>query len=553
MSKTDTSNLVRSILEDHNEFWNDRRPMLKRYRETYMTRWWNNADRQRPDDTMVRVEVAEGYSFIETYIASLFTRAPSVEVVAEDVTPDEQRLIRWIANRWLVEQRNAIENGSKLALIYPMAFLKCYIDESSNDPLKQIRSTHVDPWWIILDRDADSWESQRYVGHNYFITLPEAQEKFGRPQSWKPRRRIDFWERDGKKFTHDDEDDLPDQFLFVEIVELYDLLNDRVIYWTPDLKKGAEVLVERQISPRTSDDQPLPPIVPLYYGREPDQPLMGYSSLSRVYDQIQEKNILRTWWANAVRRDSRQWLMRKSEFDETDLSKITSGQDGTIVPIDTDEPLGSIMVPVPVTPITTNHDRYLNFIDQDLRRGTLLAAFTQGEATRATATEVAALSSYTASEIGKLARERDDMLEKLINVYLNMLRSILPERHVVSHDGEPAVIRPNLLDRHIRIGALDQASTPISEAMKRQNLLSMIDVLVGLGVPKRKILEQLVRDFDLPDSFLEQDIPEGAPQGSPPPVPTNGPQGAVPTEQTPRELSQDLLQGIPTDVDVPDQ
>ncbi len=136
----------------------------------------------------------------------------------------------------------------------------------------------------------------------------------------------------------------------------------------------------------------------------------GLSAVARVYDQFYEKNILRTYWANAVRRDSRQYLYREGMVDEEALAKITAGVDGAMIPIDSDT-LSGIIVPVGVEPISSNFDRYLAAIEGDINRGSSLAPFARGEATKATATEITALAAYSASEIGKLARERDNAIE----------------------------------------------------------------------------------------------------------------------------------------------
>ena len=54
------------------------------------------------------------------------------------------------------------------------------------------------------------------------------------------------------------------------------------------------------------------------------------------------------------------------------------------------------------------------------------------------------------------------------------------------------------------IFAQDQASTPISEQVKQNQLLMNIPTLVQLGVQPDKILEQVVRSLGLPEDFLEK-------------------------------------------------
>ena len=100
------------------------------------------------------------------------------------------------------------------------------------------------------------------------------------------------------------------------MVELYDLLADELYFWSPNYSNGEKLLDKEVIPARTYDDRPLAPIAPLYYARVPDRPLEGMSAMARVYDQVYEKNILRTYWANSVRRDSRQFIYKEGSFDE---------------------------------------------------------------------------------------------------------------------------------------------------------------------------------------------------------------------------------------------
>ena len=89
-------------------------------------------------------------------------------------------------------------------------------------------------------------------------------------------------------------------------------------------------------------------------------------------------------------------------------------------------------------------------------------------------------------------------------------------------------IKEEQLDKKMRYAALDQAATPVSTALKNQQLISLVPVLTSLGVHPDKIRDQLIRDFDLPEEFLsENDVPEEPAPGSAPPadVPTPGPTG----------------------------
>jgi hypothetical protein len=66
------------------------------------------------------------------------------------------------------------------------------------------------------------------------------------------------------------------------------------------------------------------------------------------------------------------------------------------------------------------------------------------------------------------------------------------------------------LSGKFRISALDQGHQPLSDAIRKQNLVTLLPTLQGLGVSNDKILEELVRNYELPKNFLEKPAP--APQ-----------------------------------------
>jgi hypothetical protein len=293
---------------------------------------------------------------------------------------------------------------------------------------------------------------------------------------------------------------------------MYDFLNKELLFWSSSYKNGEELLSKDAIPVLTYDGRPLSNLVPLYFSRRPDRPMEGYSAMARIYDQCFEKNILRTFWANAVRRDSRQYIYKEGSFDEEALAKITSGVDGAMVPTDSDTLSGLIDI-VPVVPISSNHAAYLNYIEADLQKGSLTAGFTRGEASKATATEVSALMQYTASELGKMARDRDSTLENAISLYIRMLIPLI-------EDGESVVVRTeegakavtvSRLDADWTFYATDGGGTPMSDVLKKQQLIQLVPVLGGLGVSPDKVRAEVVRLFDLPPTFNE--TAEGAVPG----------------------------------------
>ena len=534
----DTVALIRIILQDHIDYWEGQSTILKQYKNAYENRFWEG---QTYDESMIRIETADCFSYVEGYIAALFSKSPAVVVGGDAAnTAGDPELAQAAANRFLFDQREQLEIASRLALIYPSSFLKLS-PAQSDEMLDKVSIRAIPPWEIIVDRDASAWNSQRFVGHTYYLTIPEAKEKFGGKKFTSVPKEDYFGNgpmpyRSGNGSsgiyggTNKNYADLPDDYQYIQVVELYDLSYDALYFWSPNYKNGEELLESNDIPVRTYDDRPLAPLAPLYYARKPDKPMEGISAVSRVYDQFYEKNVLRTYWANAVRRDSRQYLYKEGAFDEEELAKITAGVDGAMIGVD-EASLEGLIKAVEVPPISSNFDRYLGFIESDINRGSILAPFTRGEATKATATEITALAQYSASEIGKLARDRDNAIEMIANIYLRQLSLLAEdgEKAVLNVKGNAKIITTKDLHGKFRISALDQGNQPLADAIKKQNLLQLLPILTQLGVPNEKLKEGIIRAYDLPEDYLK--VPPPPPAPPPELAPPIGPQSAPPPEE----------------------
>jgi hypothetical protein len=128
--------------------------------------------------TQIVIETADAFGYIESFVNSLFTRNPGVIVKKGIRGGGDPKKAAALANSFLLNQREVIEDAARLALIYPMSFLKLSPRES-DDPLRRISAVAVPPWEIILDRNARRFDEQKYMGHVYWCSLSDAREKFG--------------------------------------------------------------------------------------------------------------------------------------------------------------------------------------------------------------------------------------------------------------------------------------------------------------------------------------------------------------------------------------
>lgn len=530
---------VANLAARHKDYWDRQRPELYRLKACYETRIWDNSQgydsRNFTPDQGINIEVPVGYETVESAMASLFTRQPGVVFRPGIQGAGSPEKAEALANHWTMRNRRVIEDSARLALIYPMSFVKL-APQQHLDPLRRVTAVAVPPWEVILDRDAYRWDEQRFCGHVYYLPLPDAKEKFGNKR-FDAGERLEYWDRDGLHTdggsflstvptkigvgTPNMDESEEGYFHFIKVVELYDFVNDKLLFWSPNYKSGDEFLMEGPIPFRKFDGTPDNNIIPMYFNHVPDKPLDGYSTLRRTYDQALEMNIIRSFQANAVRKASRQWLVKKGVFDEEQMAQLISGVDGAYVEIDADS-LDGAMRAVPHTSTPPEVQAYYEAVRADKDRGSIMAPFTRGEATRSSATEIAALVAYTSSEIGRMARERDEMIEMLTRTLINMYRVYIGETPVtLLVKGKYLRVTGMDLEDDFNIYSQDNASTPVSDAVRKSELLGASNLLIGMGVPPAEMLKELVRTLNLPESFLQAPTAQPSPMGGS--LPSAGP------------------------------
>ena len=519
--------LIKATLADHHKFWQDLKPRMKQLDAIYCTRFWESTG-AKPDG-QIRVEVPEGYGFVEGYVASLFPKAPAITVEADAQNPSGNAdVVKAVVDRWLYDTAPSIEAGIRQGLIYTHGLFKVATVDSESI-LDSVVVRAVPPWEVILDRGALTWKQQRYYAHVYDLPVSEAKEKWG-DKEFNPKPKEEYLAGERKTGSKTKQADLPAEYLYITVVEFYDFIKGRLLFWSPDCNNG-EALLEEVVIPLTSHDgQPLGPIAPLYFVRHPSKPLEGLSSLDRVSDQIREKNIVRSFWANAIRRDARIYMYLKDKgIDEEVMAAITSGKDGVFVGVD-GETLDGLIKLLEVNPITSNHDRYLREIEQDLSKGSVMAPFTRGEGqTGATATEIRAQYAYSSSEVGRLAREKDTAINNLSEIYVRTVQLLLEDNSeppVMTVNRKLVVLQAEMFDGKFKFQSLDMASTPIAQEIKQKQFIGLIPTLAQVGITPDQIRKQLVHLYDdvLPADWA--DTPEPVPE----PEPEASPLGGLPPE-----------------------
>lgn len=227
-----TPGILQQIVKVHEDYWDDQRHDLYKYKQAYETKFW---DRSSEAQMLTYVQTSDAYGYVESFIASLFARNPGVIVKNGIRGRGNAKIAQHIINDFLVGQRQQIENASRMALIYPMAFIKL-MPTGKEDVLKKVETCAIPPWEVILDRDARRYEDQRYIGHKYFMTLVEARHKFG-DKKYNPVKREEYFDRYNADDYYDKEREIGDMnfdyYKYIEVVELYDLHTKSLYFWSP--------------------------------------------------------------------------------------------------------------------------------------------------------------------------------------------------------------------------------------------------------------------------------------------------------------------------------
>jgi len=556
-----TPEQCQSICEQHDLYWDGRRDEMRELRNLYMTQFFQH--NQPVLDGILRTEVPKAYAVVESYLGSLYAKNPAVEVQPDIRGRGNAEVAEACANQYLLTIREQLEDATRLALIYPSGFCKL-APVMGADPLKRVSCAALPPWEVIVDATSSSWEQQRYVGHVYLMPLLEAAERYSKGEDELRARAYSKWIEAATIAGKDqmmglgDPTQTPPEEQWVRVVELYDMLNDALVVWSPDYANGqahlfegvqvqvgaldpdaaadqerpdAEVEHETTGIPyKTANGRPVVPIIPLYFSRDPDTPLRGYSLIRRSVDQFRELNVMRTYQAQGVRRMARQWMVRAGFLSEDGAAKISQGLDGEFVEVDLQpgQPLEGNIMPVPQAPIPADISFYAQTVQQDINEAGLLAPFTRGEVTKSTATEQQLLAAYTSSEVGRMARQRDAVITTIAKTYNIMLSVVLgdeAEPLSLPNPVGPTILSADDLTGDFSYWAVDAGTTPMSDLAKQQALERLAPLLLQLGADPQQVLAELVRTYQLPESFAEivEPAPMAPEQGAAPlPFPVAG-------------------------------
>lgn len=515
---------VKQLLAAHDEFWEDARSphgFVGENLDLYYQRFWEHRDAPG-----VPVETAKAYQNVESYLSSLFSVAPEAQAQHKPNEAGRPEEVSAVFNQWVREHRETLTTASRYSLLAGAGFLKTLAPDEDSPLDAQLLA--LPPWEVVVDLAASSWDAQRFVMHAYWMPLDAAHHKYPKVK-WAA----------GQDFDEDETLDMqPEPDGWVRIVEVYDNLDEKFFVWTPSVLGGTEekpgkVLVKPQEFP-----QGIPPILMLAFQRDVEHPLRGVSVLGRVKDQIKEHLQIRSVQAAAVSKVTRQWLVRAGAFDNKAKTRLRKGQDGTFIEanIMPEQKLNDQIVAVPMQPVPDDFATYIAQVQADLDMGSMLAPFVTGQPTRSTASEVLALSQYTATELGKMSSVRDGVVSALGDLYIRTVRPFVNEPVVYVDDGRVRVLPVEALEVPYFWTARDTGGTPQDRAMKKQEAMMVAPLMMQLGADPKAVRAYVARIYGLPPE-LTKGIP-------PAPMPAEGQTQSIPAMGQGPQAVQAALGGM---------
>ena len=524
-----TPKQVKRIVGDHDAYWDTQRSMLRDYLQMYSMNFWAGQS-TRGENKGILMETEKGWKMVAGTLSALSSKIPAIRILPDLRAKGNAEVASAVVNKSLGRQTTTIQETMRLALIYGAAFQKQATREHV-DPLRRVTHTALPPWEVILDVTTTDWDSMRWCGHKYQMPLDEAVERFGKDKSqftcgpcvdwFAAKVNVGSMKSRGQSRLSGADDSVVDPFVI--IVEFYDIAGDRLVIWSPDYAKGESFLFEGISLPgddgskpettgipfKTSIGTAIVPITPFIPLPGVERAFRGISMIGKSYTQLRQLVLFRTYQARNSKRTARVTLYHTEMITPEEVAKLVDPMDNELIGVKPKTPgdsLSNATSELPVPAIPPDLMEFAATLEQDISDAGLMAPFARGEATGVTATENSLMATYTASEIGSMARTRDDMLKQLALNELVMISVMLNDEAEVltlPNPSGPTMLSADDLTGDFEIEVSDAGTTPMSDAVKRQTLSSLVPTLLQLGADPNELRAELVRVYQLPEALAK--------------------------------------------------
>jgi hypothetical protein len=386
----------------------------------------------------------------------------------------------------------------------------------------------VSPFDIFVDPDATSMHDIKWIAQRIRRPLKEVKsdKRYNRlaREDAAPMTVGRYADDPSRKKVNDK------TYGYAEIWEYYDVTNKSMSVFCA----GGEQFLVKPIKMPYSFGHPFVMM------RNYDVPDYFYpiGDLEQIEPMQRELNETRTQMMNHRKRFARKYLYKESAFDQLGRTALESQEDNVMVPVISDEPLTSVIAPMPAVINPPEFYNQSELITGDIDRISGVTEYQRGGTPeiRRTATEANLLqdaaNARTADKLATVELAISEVGRRMVALAHQFMSGEQVAR-VMGKDGEPLWVQ---YDREYLEGDFDfevvgGSTQPHNESFRRQSALQLVDAMapfVQTGLVNMKELASYVlqNGFGIknPEIFMaapEQPMGPEAPQGPP-----QGPQGA---------------------------
>ena len=466
--------------------------------------------------------------------------------------------------RFVEKEKDEYDNSDELASTAPESITESELIITEDRPFVE----RISPFDIFVDPDATNMSDIRWIAQR--IRRPLTEVKKDKRYNSAARQEASpshysKWGQDG--FMPRRSEKMEDSY--VEIWEFYDVDRGKMSVFCDG---GDKFLVNPMDIPFTFGH----PFVMLRNYEIPEH-FYTMGELEAIEPLQMELNETRTQMMNHRKRFSRKWLYKESAFDPEGRSALESDEDNVMVPVISEEPLSSVISPMPAVISPPEFYNQSNLISADIDRVSGVSEYMRGALPeiRRTATEAAiaqdAANARASDKLAIIERAIADCARRLVMLAQQYMTGEQAVR-VVGQDAQPVWV--NFDEEYIR-GEFDfevegGSTAPVNESFRRQMALQVVDAMApfaGAGIIDMPKLANYVLQYGFgiknAASFVmaqppmppmgpeagptPQPAPQQLPPGMPPEAAPMQPTGGMPmpTNIPPEILAQLLASGAP--------
>lgn len=575
---------VDTHLDEHHDWVDNARYQWRRHRDSFSDDFWQARSHGpfglvadwmavRDLNAIPQFAVNRMKGWIHSHTASLFYRGFQADADPDSLYDDDAAVapdtagVRTLLNRFFATEPFAVvtEQAFTCGLLYGHCALYLREDPGPKRPLDKLTVEFMPPWECVWDRAAASREDARYFGRVWWVSKERAEQEFGltperaRPHLCAKSDVLVYGMRNTSPHPHADKS-------YVKILDIYyphatiDVAGTvvrgvRCVYLLDPSGRVAETLKHEPMKWQTADGLPACPIEPVVLLNVPEYPLCGLPHAATIYALELEQNSYAAWLAMAFKFDAlRKLFVDYAQIDAQGAENLMSSMDNAAVKVKPGA-------------LTTGAGRIASWLESppSPATGLQLRSFleTQFQAVQGApqmhgqptqyipATESASLTAYAETMLGMLRSKMDRAVANIAQTYLRAASTLVPKDGFVRYREDKMVKELPAAQLGIRwqIRIVDGANTPAKTETNKRDLVTLTPFMVQLSQQSanpqlpptmqeasKRVWDELVKRFGLPESMKWDEIAEAAPPAppqAPPPPPGAPPQEEMPPEPAP--------------------